>query len=101
MPRGSLRERARAENLALAGLYLREAGEPAPAADPGAGLLITGHQPELFHPGVWVKNFANHHLAPQVGCASLNLIVDNDTAKSSVLIVPKHGRLTSVPFDHW
>ena len=21
-------------------------------------LIVTGHQPELFHPGVWVKNFA-------------------------------------------
>ena len=21
-------------------------------------LVVTGHQPELFHPGVWVKNFA-------------------------------------------
>ena len=22
-------------------------------------LVVTGHQPELFHPGVWVKNFAD------------------------------------------
>ena len=21
-------------------------------------MVVTGHQPELFHPGVWVKNFA-------------------------------------------
>ena len=24
----------------------------------GRPLIVTGHQPELFHPGVWIKNFA-------------------------------------------
>ena len=42
---------------------------PAPTSPPRASsrptgpsrrgpLIVTGHQPELFHPGVWVKNFA-------------------------------------------
>jgi len=101
MPLGSLRAQARAEIFSRAAAYFQSAGEPAPSATSGAGLLITGHQPELFHPGVWCKNFAIQHLAPQVGCTALNLIVDNDTAKSSVLKVPMNGRLTPVPFDHW
>ena len=101
MPLATLRERAKAEILGLAQGYLSEAGEPAPSANVGAGLLITGHQPELFHSGVWAKNFAVQHLAPQLSCVALNLIVDNDTAKSSVVKVPQAGRMLSVPFDHW
>ena len=26
-------------------------------------LMVSGHQPELFHPGVWIKNFALHSIA--------------------------------------
>src|SRR5262245_16826876 len=29
-----------------------------PTVSDNAPLIISGHQPELFHPGVWVKNFA-------------------------------------------
>src|SRR5262249_22030283 len=65
-------------------------------------------------PGVWVKNFALHGLAGRNGAAPLNLIVDNDTAKTTVLRVPTaRGRgpassdepplyhVESVPFDTW
>lgn len=91
--------------------YLTDAGEPLPAgADGASSLLAAGHQPELFHPGVWVKNFALNRLARSVGAVPLNLVVDNDTAKSTALRVPSWpGRrtepdrvhLTSVPFDHF
>ena len=36
-------------------------------ADPDAPLLLAGHQPELAHPGVWVKNFALNGLARKLG----------------------------------
>lgn len=69
-------------------------------------LLITGHQPELSHPGVWVKNFALHGLARRVGGVGLNLIVDNDTLKAPALRLPAFRdddpgsvRLEAVPFD--
>lgn len=55
---------------------------------PDAPLLITGHQPELSHPGVWVKNFALNGLARRLGGVPLNLIVDNDTLKSAALRFP-------------
>jgi hypothetical protein len=51
-------------------------------------LLAAGHQPELFHPGVWVKNFALYGLAQSHHAASLNLIVDNDTVKTTALRIP-------------
>src|SRR5207247_2113197 len=68
-------------------------------------LLFAGHQPELFHPGVWLKNFALHRLAREQGVTPLNLIVDNDTMKSAALRIPivadGETRLTGVLFDGW
>jgi hypothetical protein len=69
-------------------------------------LLVAGHQPELSHPGVWVKNFALNGLARKLGGTPLHLIVDNDTLKSTSLRFPvfrdrepQSVHLQSVPFD--
>jgi hypothetical protein len=51
-------------------------------------VVMAGHQPELFHPGVWVKNFALHGLRLQGVGRPINLIVDNDTVKSTALHYP-------------
>ena len=50
--------------------------------------IVGGHQPALFHPGVWAKNFAIGRLARQLSGVSLNLVVDNDTLASQVIKVP-------------
>ncbi|MFO0799879.1 MAG: hypothetical protein U0804_20610 [Gemmataceae bacterium] len=68
-------------------------------------LILAGHQPELSHPGVWVKNFALNSIARRLGGVPLNLIVDNDTLKTPALRVPYViGRgpkavSDAVPFD--
>lgn len=69
-------------------------------------LLIAGHQPELAHPGVWAKNFALNGLARRLNGVPLNLVVDNDTLKSTSLRFPTFRdrdpdsvRLESVSFD--
>ena len=75
---------ARREIVHQAREFLRRHGlEDAPAAlespgSPHVPLVVTGHQPELFHPGVWVKNFAASAIARSCGGIALNLIVDND-----------------------
>lgn len=86
-PLGELRGLARQEALAAAVDYLAGAGETLPFIPP-SGLVLAGHQPELFHPGVWVKNFALQGIARAHGCTPLNLVVDNDTAKSTGLRLP-------------
>jgi hypothetical protein len=68
--------------------YLRERGEPIPATADLDPCLFAGHQPELFHPGVWVKNFALAGLAREFGGTAINLIVDSDIIKSTSLRVP-------------
>ncbi|MBX3439347.1 MAG: hypothetical protein KF861_17805, partial [Planctomycetaceae bacterium] len=66
-------------------------------------LYVAGHQPSLYHPGVWVKNFAIDQLARSSGGIGLNLIVDNDTFSSTAIRVPTGPRdglaVTRVPFD--
>lgn len=81
------------------------AGDDGRAVDPSAPFIVTGHQPELFHPGVWVKNFAAAALAAQRGGVALNLIVDDDIPKSSAIRAPRvaNGRTTfrRIEFDRW
>jgi hypothetical protein len=59
-----------------------------PGADPSGLFFLAGHQPELFHPGVWYKNFVLAELARRHGAAAINLVIDSDTLKSSSLGVP-------------
>ena len=66
-------------------------------------LIVTGHQPELFHAGVWAKNFAAAGLTRLHRGVSLNLIVDNDTLESTRLRVPvgpqSAPQIERIPFD--
>jgi hypothetical protein len=107
-----VRRQACSEAAAAAREYLRQSGEPLLDFSPDAadGLILAGHQPELFHPGVWVKNFALNGLARRHGRIPLNLVVDNDTLKIPGLRVPAMPgpdeldgapRLASVLFDRW
>src|SRR5205809_55902 len=43
-------------------------------------LILAGHQPELFHPGVWFKNFVISSIAKARGGTSINLVIDSDVA---------------------
>lgn len=95
---GETRDLARREVLLLASAYHQEAGETVPDAISPIW-LVAGHQPELFHPGVWFKNFALNHLARAHCALPLNLIIDTDAAKPAVLHAPCDGRIARVPFD--
>lgn len=76
-------------------------------------LLMTGHQPELYHPGVWAKNVGIHQLTHQLGGSGLNLNVDSDVAKTTILKIPmnqgeKHDQHLAygpphppLPYEDW
>ena len=51
-------------------------------------VFLAGHQPQIFHPGVWLKNFALSRLAEQHSAIAVNLVVDSDTIRSHSLRVP-------------
>ncbi len=103
VPLAELRSRARTELHALA----QEAGTApegtASQFDPDAPLIATGHQPELFHPGVWAKNIAANAIARPWGSAAWNLVVDNDLQGRSSVTIPTGTReeptLAELPFD--
>ena len=62
------------------------------AAEPFHSVIVGGHQPSLFHPGVWVKNFAIGNLAAQTDGVALNLVIDNDILTTSHLRLPGGDR---------
>ncbi|MFO0881439.1 MAG: hypothetical protein U0840_29415 [Gemmataceae bacterium] len=92
---------ARRELLAAAARYTQPTASP--SRDLDRPLLLAGHQPELFHPGVWLKNFALAVLARRLNATSVNLIIDSDTVKSTAVMLPMRGspwpRLQPVLFD--
>jgi hypothetical protein len=104
-----LRREARETILVAASQYFEDtAGERAPYPINPDSLVVAGHQPELFHPGVWVKNFALAGMARRYGVTALNLVVDNDTVKSTSLRLPSPAtakvpwpHAVTVPFDRW
>lgn len=101
---GRLRSLARSRAFEAARAYHEAHGLalPAPAWDPSQPIVATGHQPELFHPGVWVKNFAVAALAGHIGGIGLNLIADNDTLKKTSARVPTpSGTAEVISFDEW
>lgn len=86
---GQLRERARRAVLALA---LDSDGQPAlrqPDAD--APLIVTGHQPQFYHPGIWAKAFAATKAAEQLGGYGLNLAVDHDAGELAAEVPWRDG----------
>lgn len=66
-------------------------------------VIMTGHQPVLTHPGVWVKNIAAAAAAAKLSGTGVNLIVDNDQSHPLELAVPTgsigHVRMEHVPLD--
>jgi hypothetical protein len=96
----AVRATARTETLEAAREYLAAAAEPS-LLECKPHLFVAGHQPEFFHPGVWVKNFVLHALAKRHDAVALNLVVDDDTAKSTHLLLPAGDHVARVAFDRW
>lgn len=87
-----LRAAARSEVLSLATRYTSTLLAPAPqhsALYSQSLWFVGGHQPELYHPGVWAKSAALHELAAQGPGVALNLTVDNDLCPGAVISVPR------------
>jgi len=71
-------------------------GEPSP-------LILTGHQPEFVHPGVWLKDFAAARIARQANGTAISLIIDSDLCRVPSIRVPtgdvEQPRVESVAYD--
>ncbi|QGJ68721.1 Hypothetical protein PBC10988_3820 [Planctomycetales bacterium 10988] len=51
-------------------------------------ILLSGHQAEIFHPGVWAKNFVLSCWGEKVEACPIHLIVDSDLPKDLVIRQP-------------
>ena len=87
-----LRKEARQQLMAAATDYVKcyapDALQSLTTSSQDGPLILTGHQPEFFHPGVWFKNFLVHKLAGRCEGVGINIIIDNDTCSSSSVVVP-------------
>lgn len=82
---------AREELLAAAVEYTRDflGDESAARAHRGPQrMVLAGHQPGLFHPGVWLKNFVLDCAARQGGATAVNLVIDDDVLRFPSVLVP-------------
>jgi hypothetical protein len=79
----------------------RDAG-PCPTGD-CALIFLAGHQPQLFHAGVWLKNFALDAMAREHGAVAVNLLIDSDTVKGTRLPIPGGSvvrpHVATIPLD--
>ncbi len=87
-----VRRMAKSELLPMAQRYVRSylktTHRENTAALTDAPWIVGGHQPELFHSGVWFKNFFIDSLAKSTGSLGLHAIVDHDLARAITLRVP-------------
>jgi hypothetical protein len=95
VPLGELRASSRRELFNAAEAFLARV-EGAPERLPqGKPLVVTGHQPLFFHPGIWIKNLLVQSCVEEEA-AGVNLIVDTDDFEEVYVAVPRrNGRLVA------
>ena len=84
---GDLQKTARAEIVELAASYSGGYLDVGQAIDPDT-IVMAGHQPGLFHPGVWYKNFVLSNLGKRFRSVAINLVVDNDICGAASIRFP-------------
>jgi hypothetical protein len=102
----AIRHIARRELPRIAFHYSRQYSDVAEPShlDSLDSIVMAGHQPTLFHPGVWFKNFALGSLSQSCRATAINLVVDNDLCGDTSMSCPQidsggNVRLLRVPFD--
>jgi hypothetical protein len=101
VPLVEFRRRTRARALASAAEYTGT------AASPEGPLVVMGHQPVLFHPGVWFKYLLLTRIASSAQAVGLHVIVDTDATGPIGADVPDeraglvraHETLVELPAD--
>lgn len=83
-----LRKRTRDDVLKAAQAYTSQITGGPVAAATADRLVVAGHQPQLFHCGVWAKNFAIARLAQDNSATAIQLVIDNDLMSSPSVRVP-------------
>ncbi len=89
MPVGEARREARRVLTAAAAEWTASAGiAAAPVRSEPELVIATGHQPELYHTGVWVKDFLLQRVAEEAGAVGVDVVVDTDTFRTVGVSAP-------------
>jgi len=100
-----LRNQVRSDLLRKAVAFSNEYLDVELNSDANGMFILSGHQPALFHPGVWAKNFAIDRLAKETGSTAIQVVIDNDAMRSHSIVVPTGDadspELVSEPFDDY
>ena len=98
----SIRDIARAELSEMAYQYSRQYSNVSETGNVSS-IVMAGHQPTLFHPGVWFKNFALDALGKAANATAINLVVDNDLCGDTNVLCPQYvsgtAQVIRVPYD--
>lgn len=54
----------------------------------GQDIVLSGHQPEIYHPGVLYKFFKLEEYRRKSGCFALNIILDTDEGDAGHIVYP-------------
>lgn len=81
------RKEARDQAIEVAWSYSQALGVEIDRSNPER-IVMTGHQPDFYHTGVWIKNFALQRIAREARALAINLVVDSDACDSVAAITP-------------
>lgn len=99
----ALRRQARQSILQVAREHVSGYRDAPELPAENAPVIMTGHQPALYHPGVWFKNFLAARIASRVQGIAMNVIIDNDVASapsiSAITGTPDDPRPTRIAYD--
>lgn len=90
----ALRRQARADILRIAREHVSSYRDISGVSLTDGPVIMTGHQPALYHPGVWFKNFLVDRIATRAQGIAINVIIDNDVAPA-----PSISALAGTPED--
>ncbi|OUT62139.1 MAG: hypothetical protein CBB71_03090 [Rhodopirellula sp. TMED11] len=105
MLRDSARRRLIQQALQYTGQYRDSATLADDAELQSLPIIMSGHQPTLFHPGVWFKNYSLSQISAQQNALAINLVVDGDVSGPTSISVPVRTpgnqlELEKIPYDH-
>lgn len=78
-PAREVRALARREAIEAGAEFSAKLGVPlTQKRDPEGLVVATGHQPDLYHPGIWIKDFLLQRLSDESDAAAFDVVVDTD-----------------------
>lgn len=96
MPLDEFRTASRALMVRHAAESTAASGIPLATSSAGDLVVVTGHQPFFFHPGIWIKHLLVDRLAA-MGAVGLSMAVDSDTFEEIGMEAPVlNGRLSRI-----